>query len=992
MATFRTRARAVDMLGRQQIAGIPTAISELFKNAHDAYANHAIVDFFRSDRLFVLRDDGIGMDEQDFEQRWLTLGTESKATTQGVLAPLARRKGYKVRPVLGEKGIGRLAIAAIGPQMLMISRPLRNEHLGDLLVSFIHWGLFELPSANLADIEIPTITLRGGTLPDANDIRTLIDWVNENLTSIARPTDRELTERIRSELESFRGVSPSEIQAALGSPSLLDGPGTHFYIRPASELLSDELDDDRNEQATPLRRVLVGFANTMTPGHPPPSVITSFRDHFTEDAYQDVISEAEFFTPNEFEAADHHIRGYFDEYGQYSGTVSVYGGEPTKYEVAWPRARGSRTRCGPFSLNLAYVQGVPKDSRLDRDLWYQVSTKLNRYGGLYIYRDGIRILPYGNSDFDFLDIEVRRAKSASDAFFSYRRMFGVIDLARERNSQLREKAGREGFADNEAYRQFREILKNFLYQVAVDFFRESGTQAERYWAERKDLNRLEKARASRARQTRVRRKELSDDLDAFFHRLDDVRPVRDTREVVERLEGRLASATAHTNPADVATALIAAEASARAELRTVADSYLLTRPRGVGLTKAQTKTWMAYENERTRLDEEVFVPAAEMVDRKVSAAYESVGIGIDQRLRFDEALRSASGRTSESVRDAKRQLDHTSTQALQRSQSLGRDRVAVTESFIQNLLARAARLDVGRLSDDRFASTRASYETELADEMRIQLAALNSVTNQISAIVWPESAEGEQVTFYDEVEALESDLDALRDQTERDLELAQLGAAIEIINHEFAGTINAIRRSLRRIKSWADANPALREPYRDLRSSFEHLDGYLRLFTPLQRRLYRTAVEISGAEIEKFLRNVFERRLDSSGITFCATESFAELHVLQYPSVLYPVFVNLVDNAIYWLTDYRGKKLITLDSKDGSMIVRDSGPGISARDQEAIFEFGFSRKPGGTGYGLSISSEILKREGWSLRLMPAHAKTGAEFVIEKDRDNEDSNS
>ena len=32
MATFKTRARALDMLGRQQIAGIPTAINELFKN------------------------------------------------------------------------------------------------------------------------------------------------------------------------------------------------------------------------------------------------------------------------------------------------------------------------------------------------------------------------------------------------------------------------------------------------------------------------------------------------------------------------------------------------------------------------------------------------------------------------------------------------------------------------------------------------------------------------------------------------------------------------------------------------------------------------------------------------------------------------------------------------------------------------------------------------------------------------------------------------
>ena len=45
MVGFRVRARTLDMLGRQQIAGVPTAISELFKNAHDAYANNVQVDY-----------------------------------------------------------------------------------------------------------------------------------------------------------------------------------------------------------------------------------------------------------------------------------------------------------------------------------------------------------------------------------------------------------------------------------------------------------------------------------------------------------------------------------------------------------------------------------------------------------------------------------------------------------------------------------------------------------------------------------------------------------------------------------------------------------------------------------------------------------------------------------------------------------------------------------------------------------------------------------
>jgi len=34
------------MLGRQQIAGIQNALSELFKNAHDAYAKAITVDYF----------------------------------------------------------------------------------------------------------------------------------------------------------------------------------------------------------------------------------------------------------------------------------------------------------------------------------------------------------------------------------------------------------------------------------------------------------------------------------------------------------------------------------------------------------------------------------------------------------------------------------------------------------------------------------------------------------------------------------------------------------------------------------------------------------------------------------------------------------------------------------------------------------------------------------------------------------------------------------
>lgn len=122
MANIKTKARALDMLGRQQIAGIPTALSELFKNAHDAYADYVEVDYIRKSNLLILRDNGLGMSQKEFEDRWLTIGTDSKLDDEDSLSAPSIDNNKKIRQVMGEKGIGRLAIAAIGPQVLVMTR------------------------------------------------------------------------------------------------------------------------------------------------------------------------------------------------------------------------------------------------------------------------------------------------------------------------------------------------------------------------------------------------------------------------------------------------------------------------------------------------------------------------------------------------------------------------------------------------------------------------------------------------------------------------------------------------------------------------------------------------------------------------------------------------------------------------------------------------------------------------------------------------------
>jgi signal transduction histidine kinase len=982
MARFRTRARAVDMLGRQQIAGVPTAISELFKNAHDAYADYAIVDYYRSDRLFILRDDGIGMTEEDFEQRWLTLATESKVQIQGQ-GLVTGRPGYARRAVLGEKGIGRLAVAAIGPQVLILSRPLRNEKLGDLLVSLIHWGLFEIPGADLEQVEIPTLTVSGGRMPGSEEINTLIDWVAENLNELPTGADKRLANRIGVELEAFRGIDPDVLAAAaLEGPTLLDGPGTHFYIRPADALITEDLTARDLGEPSDLLKSLVGFTNTMTPTHAKPALDVEFRDHFSEEAYDNVIEESSFFTPEEFSAADQHIQGRFDEKGQFSGTVRVYDADPVEIVIPYPAARGKDADCGPFQVDIAYQQGEQKRTMLDPEAWNAITSKLRLYGGLYIYRDGIRVLPYGNQDFDFLEMERNRSVSASDFFFSYRRIFGVVEITRANNSQLREKAGREGFAANEAYRQFRTLLKQLFYQVSFQFYRKDvGAQADRFWERAEELERLDKARRRRAGQVSERRRQLASGLTDFELGLDERRAAADADRIIAGVRDALQIAVSEADPSRAAASVARIEDRAREALRAADVAYRVERPRGMNLNKPLAERYARYEDARALLVGEVFEPARKQVDDLVGSAVKSHKLALARQLRIENAAAAAIRQARGDTRDARRALNTAANSAQKKAYKLGQDNSQIVEDAVARTEAELASLDTAALTDRKLVAVRARFETTLAELTESATIVLQSVTQQIDGLVWPDNGSGPTVTAQDQVEVLEMDFETLAEQASEQMEMTQLGMAVDVINHEFRHTVQTIRRSLRQLKVWADANPKLLGPYQELKTSFDHLDGYLMLFTPLQRRLYRTKVEIVGSEVETFLHDLFDKRLEESEIELRATRAFTEHRLEQYPSTIYPAFVNLVDNSLFWLTTYRGDRTITLDAGNDWMAVRDSGPGVAPDLGDDIFKPGVSTKPGGSGYGLFVSRQVLERDGMGLVALPTSADEGAEFRI-----------
>lgn len=966
MAKLRVRARAVDMLGRQQIAGIPTAIHELFKNAHDAYAEQVEVDYFRGDGAFVLRDDGYGMTREEFESKWLTIGTESKVNANELPLPDFIQAHAKRRPVLGEKGIGRLSIATIGPQVLVLTRAIRKDGLHDLVVCFINWGLFETPGIDIDQIEIPIETVPNGGLPDGDFVRNLVNRVENNVRDLATQIAPDAYERLMKQLAAF-DIDPSAVEGVLGVPSLKgNGYGTHFYILPTDQMLESDIDDAREDIASPLQKMLLGFSDTMLPGRSKPAILARFRDHRQDGNINELIGEKEFFTPEEFENADHHFIGTFNEYGQFNGSLSIYRQPPITYQVAWPEAHGVKTECGPFQIRVAYVQGLPSESRLPPEDWSEIIAKLNAIGGLYIYKDGIRILPYGNADHDFLHIEARRTRAAKDWFFSYRRMFGAVEIDHVKNPNLIEKAGREGFRANKAYRQLRDMLENLFMQMAKDFFRKDSTYGAEYQAIKDQIRRDAELLENREKRNRLRKKAFSDALDNFFLQLEGGKPSESAASILEQARERTSAISEINDPEQAARTLLLLESDLRKQVIGLRKDYKIYKLRGIGLNKKQVGDWDAYLKNLAKIEEEVFVPLEGEIEKLINKIAASSAAVLDRRRRISQALNDVSITRKKEVsaltRKTKVEADELASKVMQEAQK----RLVTVDSTITAIYAEFAQSETSNLSDEQLVALQKSFLDRIADTAKTESEALESILHQLhsttEAIISNES-------FEDETAALESTLQGKIEELETYSDLAQVGTAVGIVHHELHGVIKGVRENFIKFRPWAKANEPLNEIYVGLKTSFDHLDNYLKLFTPLSRRMNRERTEISGEHIWKYLIDIFDSRLIRHKVTLHVTESFKSKVVEGFPSTLYPTFVNLVDNAIYWLSSQKeGVRDIFFDADADGFTVMNTGPGIPLREADRIFEFGISSKPGGRGMGLYISRETLRREGYDLVL------------------------
>lgn len=221
--------------------------------------------------------------------------------------------------------------------------------------------------------------------------------------------------------------------------------------------------------------------------------------------------------------------------------------------------------------------------------------------------------------------------------------------------------------------------------------------------------------------------------------------------------------------------------------------------------------------------------------------------------------------------------------------------------------------------------------------------------------------------------------------------LATLGNLAKLIIHEIRGRLPVlgpfVRRVLEHLKRCALGDKDLDESAGRAEQAVRLLERTADRFAPFGQRIFGTRRRDSI--VEELIRDALGMRAGDLGRQKIAVEIDVEPGLPKVaidPGDLLAILANLLDNSIYWLSaDGQGERKIRIvshfDRKGKRVIVEvhDSGPGIEKEDEELIFHPGYTRKPDGTGMGLTLAVEIVEAHGGHLAVAGRGPLGGATF-------------
>ena len=420
-------------IGRDLIQDNYAAVVELVKNAYDADSPDVQLEFMmsplHSGYSIVIADHGHGMSRDDVVNKWMVPSTQDK---------FDRRKSPSGRTMQGSKGVGRYATSILGKDLLLETVSIAGEKTTAHFV----WKDFE-SAEYLDDVEIRLETTEVSEPPGT---RLTINGDDEFLGQ----WDQTRFEKLQFELKKLK----SPVDAVFKDDEF------HINLR------------------------ISGF-----PG--------------VEDI--DEIIEPYLL----FDLYDYKIAGEIGAYGRGKITYSSQkarniADDHIDFDIKEkvPFKFGESTRYGNFEID---VRAFDRDndaieSLIGRGLKEesgnyvgknQARQLLNAYNGVGVYRNGFRIRPLGDADFDWLKLNARRVQNPS-LHLGNNQVIGYVHIDSVEWSGLEEKSARDGLKENEAFNRLKEVTLAVIRQLErrrYEYRRKAGLSKPAIKVER-ELKRL----------------------------------------------------------------------------------------------------------------------------------------------------------------------------------------------------------------------------------------------------------------------------------------------------------------------------------------------------------------------------------------------------------------------------------------------------------------------------------------------------------------------
>lgn len=397
---FSVDAGLIQRLGYELVGKAETAVSELIKNSYDADATTVEVCFIDTEE-----EGGTLIIEDNgsgMTRTQLLNGFMRISSSDKLHNPTSSK--YK-RTKAGRKGIGRFAAQRLGKQLTIITQSRESE---DTIRLSIDWNEF-YNDRDLTSIKFPLEYEK-----KAKD---------EGTTLIIRQMRDKWTEASISRVYRYvMDLFQPDYLSDYSKNHRLASRGENFFKVNFYQVLDNEKIPILNEQIVIFDKALAVFEGFIDQEH---KGIVKVRSKSLD--------------------IDDTISLYYDE----------------KKKTIYDALSNVSFKIYYFIYNRPQYYG---DDGISRNDLKQIERLSQNVSGVRLYRNGFRVLPYGEPSDDWTNIDKRWSSESgvTNIPFSNKNLFGFVEIIDAKGSSFEETASREGLIENEAFVQLSEFIHSAL--------------------------------------------------------------------------------------------------------------------------------------------------------------------------------------------------------------------------------------------------------------------------------------------------------------------------------------------------------------------------------------------------------------------------------------------------------------------------------------------------------------------------------------------------